>query len=599
MELHIEDRKSLILSAYGKIPCDLAVTNVQLLNVFSGEVYPATVYIKGKFIAYIDTDNKPITKDNALKVLDGKQSFMIPGLIDTHEHIESSMLTPRNFAASLIVHGTTTVVTDPHEIANVYGLDGIRYMHDAATDLPMRQFIDIPSCVPAVPQMECAGANLTFEDILEVINLPRVIGLGEVMDFVSVATAQDRIMNIIDTAKQHHLYIQGHAPFLSGRMLSAYICAGPKTCHESRSSEEAKEKIRNGMYVDARESSISKNVKTVWDGVKHMKFHDQLTLCTDDKEVDDILYKGHMNDVVRSAIQAGMDPILAIRCATLHAAREIHIENLGAIAPGYIADFLLVDSLENVKPNHVFYEGKLVAKDGKLCKAIEPKSYELEQKNSVYIDYVKKEDLYLKAPIKQGKVMVHAMKYKTLTSSSTECIQLEVQVKNGYVILDDPDLKFVAVIHRHNKLQRMSLGIVKGFGTTKGALASTVSHDSHNVTIVYDNVEDAWIALQELGACKGGMSAVYAQKVLHTLALPLAGLMSLKPAEELSEDVKKMKLANYELGLKHMENPLLRIVTLALPVIPEIKMSDTGYVDVFQRKHIPLFLNVEKKTKTV
>ncbi len=592
MELHIEDKKSLILAAYGKIPCDLAVTNIQLLNVFSGEVYPATVYIKGKFIAHVDIHNEPITKDKALKVLDGNQSFLIPGLIDAHEHIESSMMTPRNFAASVIVHGTTTVVTDPHEIANVYGLDGVRYMHDAASDVPMRQFIDIPSCVPAVPQMECAGADFTFEDILEVVDLPRVIGLGEVMDFVSVASAQDRMMNMIDTAKQHDLYIQGHAPFVSGRMLSAYICAGPKTCHESRSSEEAKEKLRNGMYVDARESSISKNVKAVWDGVKHMKFHDQLTLCTDDKEADDILHKGHMNDVVRSAIQAGMDPILAIRCATLHTAREIHAENLGAIAPGYIADFLLVDSLENIKPSHVFFEGELVAKDGKLCKEIEKKVYDLEQQNSVHIDYVKKEDLYVKAPIHEGKVMVNVMKYKTLTLSSTECIQIELQVKNGHIILDDPDLKFVAVIHRHNKIQRMSLGIVKGFGTVKGALASTVSHDSHNVTVVYDNVEDAWIALQELVSCKGGMSAVLDQKVLHTLALPLAGLMSLKSAEALSEDAKKMKEANRKLGLTQMENPLLRIVTLALPVVPEIKMSDTGYVDVFKREHIPLFVNI-------
>lgn len=592
MELHIEDKKSLILAAYGKIPCDLAVTNIRLLNVFSGEVYPATVYIKGKFIAHIDVQNEPITKDKALKVLDGNQSFMIPGLIDAHEHIESSMMTPRNFAASVIVHGTTTVVTDPHEIANVYGLDGVRYMHDAASDVPMRQFIDIPSCVPAVPQMECAGANFTYEDILEVVDLPRVIGLGEVMDFVSVASAQDRMMNIIDTAKQHDLYIQGHAPFVSGRMLSAYICAGPKTCHESRSSEEAKEKLRNGMYVDARESSISKNVEAVWNGVKHMKFHDQLTLCTDDKEADDILHKGHMNDVVRSAIKAGMDPILAIRCATLHTAREIHMENLGAIAPGYIADFLLVDSLENVKPSHVFFEGELVVKDGKLCKEIEEKVYDLEQQNSVHIDYVKKEDLYVKAPIQEGKVMVNVMKYKTLTLSSTECIQLELPVKNGHIILDDSDLKFVAVIHRHNKIQRMSLGIVKGFGTTKGALASTVSHDSHNVTVVYDNVEDAWLTLQELVSCKGGMSAVLDQKVLHTLALPLAGLMSLKPAEALSEDAKKMKEANRKLGLTQMENPLLRIVTLALPVVPEIKMSDTGYVDVFKREHIPLFVNV-------
>ncbi|RZS92153.1 adenine deaminase [Cuneatibacter caecimuris] len=589
MKIKPKNKKALLKAALGEIESDLLIKNVQLVNVITGEIYPANVFVYDGMIAHVEYRDLSLDTDRAKEVIDAQGKYLIPGFIDAHEHIESSMMTPRNFARCVIPHGTTTVVTDPHEIANVCGMEGVRYMHEASEGLPMRQLIDIPSCVPSVPGLEHAGAVFTAKEVEELSHLDRAIGLAEVMDFLAVIHGEDRMMDILDVMDRQGRYLQGHAPYLSGRMLSAYLCGGPSTCHETRDSSEALEKLRNGMYVDARDSSITKNVKAIWEGVKDVRFFDRLCFCTDDREADDILHNGHMNDVTRAAISYGMDPVAAIKSTTYNTAQEIHIENLGAIAPGYAADMLLVEDLRELKPSHVFFGGKLVAKDGELLESIEEKSYPLEQENTMFVRELSADDFRIKAPVENGTVQVNCMVYKDLLLSSTLLETIQLPVKDGAVLLDDPDLKYVAVVNRHQGHDTIGLGIVKGFGTNCGALASTVSHDCHNLTVVYDTPENALAAAQALVSCGGGMSAVKDQKLLHVLELPLAGLMSLKPAGELAEDSRKMKQANYELGLTGMENPLLRIVTLALPVIPNVKMSDLGMIDVNRKEIIPTF----------
>lgn len=587
MKIQPKNKKLLLKAALGQIESDLMIKNIQLVNVITGEIYPANVFVYDNMIAHVEY--KDLESGSAKQVIDGKGKYLIPGFIDAHIHIESSMMTPRNFAKAVIPSGTTTVVTDPHEIANVFGVRAVQYMHESSDDLPMRQFIDVPSCVPAVPGLEYAGASFYAKEIDELSSLDRVIGLAEVMDFLGVIEGDDRMMDIIDIAEKRGLYLQGHAPYVSGRMLSAYLCGGPRTCHETRASEEGLEKLRNGMFVDARDSSITKNVKDILAGIGSVRFHDYLCFCTDDREADDILNIGHMNDVVRQAIACGLEPVTAIRSATLNTAREIHLENLGAIAPGYVADMLLVEDLTELKPTHVIFEGQLVAQNGQLLATIEDQSYPIEQENSMHVKSLTIEDFTIKAPIANGKVKVNLMEYKDLLLSSTLVSTEDIEVKDGNLVLNDDDLKFVAVINRHPNNDNIALGVVRGFGTKTGALASTVSHDSHNLTIVYDTPENALIAAQALIECGGGMCAVNEQEILYTLALPLAGLISLKPAEELSIDSAKMKDANRTLGLVDMENPLLRIVTLALPVIPEAKMSDLGLINVLKKELIPLF----------
>lgn len=582
------NRKELIKAALGLVECDLAIKNAQLLNVFTGEVYPATVFVYDGAIAHVEYRNLEEGLDKVKNVVDAEGKYLIPGLIDAHMHIESSMLTPRNFAKVSIPSGTTTIVMDPHEIGNVYGVEGVKYMHDSGEGLPQRQFVDIPSCVPAVPGCENAGAEFFAKEIEELAELKRVIGLAEVMDYIGVINQEDRMADIIHAAERKGLYLQGHAPFVTGRDLSAYLIGGPVTDHESRTGEEAIEKLRSGMFIDSRESSITHNVKDIWEGVKHCKFFDHYCLCTDDREADDLLHEGHINYVVNAAIKFGMDPITAIKSATLNTAREINVTDLGAIAPGYVADMLLVEDLSNIHPTHVFFEGKLVAQDGKLLQPIEDKEYEIETRNSVQLKELSLEDFHVDTPVENGKVKVNVMVYPNLELSSTYVEKTEFEVKDGNIVLPDDDYKFVIVLNRYGK-GTIGKGIVKGFGTKKGALASTVSHDSHNLTVVYDNERDALLVANTLKECGGGMCAANNGTVLSTLPLPLAGLMSLKSAEELSVVSQKMKQAIVELGLTDMENPLLRIVTLALPVIPEVKMSDLGLVDVLTKKIIPFY----------
>lgn len=588
----MNNRQRLLDAALGKIESDLAITNTRLVNVFTGEIYPATVFVKDGFIVHVEYEDLNKGIENVKEVVDAENRYIVPGLIDSHIHIESSMMTPRNFASAVIPHGVSTVITDPHEIANVYGVEAVRFMHDAGLDVPMNQFIDIPSCVPAVPNMEQAGAVITAKDVDELASLQNVIGLAEVMDFVGVINGDERMNSMIEAARRNDLYIQGHMPAGTPRMLSAYLIGGPITCHETTRPGEALAKLRAGMYVDARESSIAKNAEVVWNDVKNIPWRDRLTICTDDREADDILNDGQIDSVVRRMITLGMNPVEAIRNCTIHNAQAANIENLGAIAPGYEADFLLLDSLEDFDIKSVWFRGEKVAEDYKLINPIPEKHFEIETRNSVIVPNLSECDFRMKAPAgSKDFVTVNVMNYPNLVGSYTEVLPMKLPIKDGYVdISGEPDLFHAMIINRHGK-NNYSLGLVRGFGAKCGANGSTVSHDCHNLCIVYKDIKSGYAVFNALKECHGGMAAAVDGKIVGLLPLPCAGLMNNGKPEEVAELCTNMKKALHEHIGMTQENPLLRIVTLALPVIPNVKFSDLGMVDVLNQKFIPIFEN--------
>lgn len=587
IKLQAKNKRNLIACAMGKIEADLCVSNVRLVNVLTGEIYPADVYVYEGYIAHIETIN--VGKDIVAKeVIDGNGQYMTPGFIDSHVHIESSMLTPRNFAKGVINHGTTTVVTDPHEIANVYGTDAVRYMHDASEDLPMRQLLHVPSCVPAVPGMENSGAEFGPNEITEMAKLERVVGLAEVMDMYGVIHGSDRMMDIVKAAEDAGLFIQGHAPFITGRELSAYAIGGGKSCHESRTEYEFLEKMRIGIQVDVRESSISLNAREGVLGTQGVKFYDMFCVCTDDREADDILHIGHLNVTLRKMIATGLDPVTAIKSATYNNAKQIKLDNLGAIAPGYVADMLLMESLTELAPSKVFFEGKLVSADGKLTVDIEDKEFELETRNSMRLEKPELSKFCYNVPTSGDTVKVNVMSYLPKTPI-TKATQEEFPVVNGILdISGDKDVKYITVFNRHGK-GTIGYGLIRNFGSVKGAVASTVSHDSHNLVVVYDTPENGKAAVDAIFENGGGMAVADEGVVKATLPLVVGGLMSEFPAQIVAEHAQGMKEALWALGMVDFHNPILRIGICALPVIPECKMSDLGLVDVLRKEIIPLY----------
>ena len=586
MKYFPKDKKALMMAALGRIPSDLAITNANLVNVFTGEVYKANVFVHDGFVAHVETEDFETV--NAKEIIDAKGQFLTPGFIDAHVHIESSMMIPRNFAKAVIPHGTTMVITDPHEIANVYGIRAVEYMNAQTKDLPMKMYIDIPSCVPAVPGLENSGAAFMADEIRKMLALSNVIGLAEVMDFIGVANADDRMMDILAVFEEDGRYIQGHAPGLTGRMLSSYRIGGPTTCHESRNDWEVKPKMRSGMYVDARSSSIAKNIPAIIKGMEGVKFYDRLTFCTDDREVDEIMAIGHMNDVLRDAVKVGFDPVTAIKSCTLNAAQAAHFENYGAIAPGFVADMLLMPSLEELKPTHLFTDGKLVAKDGVLLADIPDMEFDIENENSVNAPDFTVEDFKLKYE-KGDTATLNIMEYLDYNGSSSVLSQVTLPVVDGVVdISGDDSLHYAIIVNRYGN-GTYTKGVVRNFGPIDAAWGSTVSHDSHNISIVYKKPEDALAVYECLKKTGGGQAMAENGEVVANVVLNVGGLMSNKPNAELAEEVQKMKKALKAAGLS-LPNPMLRIVTLALPVIPKVKFSDMGLVDVLNQKFIPVFV---------
>lgn len=581
-----EERRELIKVAMGYSNATLKLENANLVNVFSGEIYLANIYIYKKYIADIVEVEKDSFK-KADKIIDIQGKYLVPGFIDSHLHIESSHLTPYHFAEAIIPKGTTTIIADPHEICNALGEEGLNYMLKASENLPMNQYFLVPSCIPSVMKLENTGAEFDADLVDKLLEKDRILGLGEVMDYIGVIHNDKRMEDIIDVAYRKNMFLQGHSPELQGSELSAYLCGGPYTCHETRDGVHAIDKIRKGMTVDARESSISKNIASIIENIKSFKSPRNLTLCTDDREPKDILEKGHINDCVRVAIKAGLEPIEAIRAVTLNTAQIYRLDKRGAIAPSYFADMLVIDNLKDMNVEKVFFEGELVAENNKLLVQINKPHIDLENKNTINIDELKVEDFMIKAPIENGKLEIVGMEYINKISSVTRKKTFTVNVKDGYVDLEGDELNFAISINRYGKKTK-AIAVVENFYVNRGAIATTYSHDSHNLTIIYKKPIDALVAAQRVKNIAGGIVVVENEKVVKELPFPIGGMLSKKSAYELGNDIVDMNKVLRDYGIESA-SPITRPSTLSLIVIPEVKLSDMGLIDVVKQEIIKQF----------
>lgn len=581
-----EERRELIKVAMGYSNATLKLENANLVNVFSGEIYLADIYIYKKYIADIVEVEKDSFK-KADKIIDIQGKYLVPGFIDSHLHIESSHLTPYHFAEAIIPKGTTTIIADPHEICNALGEEGLNYMLKASENLPMNQYFLVPSCIPSVMKLENTGAEFDADLVDKLLEKDRILGLGEVMDYIGVIHNDKRMEDIIDVAYRKNMFLQGHSPELQGSELSAYLCGGPYTCHETRDGVHAIDKIRKGMTVDARESSISKNIASIIENIKSFKSPRNLTLCTDDREPKDILEKGHINDCVRVAIKAGLEPIEAIRAVTLNTAQIYRLDKRGAIAPSYFADMLVIDNLKDINVEKVFFEGELVAENNKLLVQINKPHIDLENKNTINIDELKVEDFMIKAPIENGKLEIVGMEYINKISSVTRKKTFTVNVKDGYVDLEGDELNFAISINRYGKKTK-AIAVVENFYVNRGAIATTYSHDSHNLTIIYKKPIDALVAAQRVKNIAGGIVVVENEKVVKELPFPIGGMLSKNSAYELGNYIVDMNKVLRDYGIESA-SPITRPSTLSLIVIPEVKLSDMGLIDVVKQEIIKQF----------
>jgi len=579
----------------GRVPVDLLIDNVRLVNVFSGEIYPAEIGIVGGFVAYVldgvTTEDKP-AYPAAQSHIDGGGALAVPGFIDSHVHIESSMLTPANFARIVIPRGTTTVVTDPHEIANVMGIRGVEFMLEAGRNLPMYQFALAPSCVPAVPELESSGADFGRDEMARMLKLPGILGVAEVMDYKGVLKNSPRMSEILDLAIEEEAFIQGHFFGDDPRELAGYLCGGPHSNHEFMTGKEALSAVRAGMTVDARDSSFTRDIAAIVGGLEGLKSPRNLTLCTDDRHPGEIRDAGHMDDCLRTALAAGLDPVEAIRAVSINTAVLYGLKRLGAIAPGYVANINLVDNLENFDVQQVFFEGMRVAGSGQLH--VEIKTAEstrvntIEIENTVYLENFSEDRLLIPAPIDEGEVDIRVIRHLNEQTALTELTVEKVQVRGGHVSLDGrPDLNYIAIFNRHKGNSNFSVGLVSNFQLPDGALAGTVSHDSHNLALVYANTRDAVRAVNEVMRIGGGTAFVRGDE-LKSLALPVAGLMSRLSAEQLIPEVESMNKALKMAGLQ-ADHPVMHLATIALPVIPSVKITDQGLVDTEKQVFLDLF----------
>ena len=566
--------KEKIRIASGEGKADLLIKNGRVVDVFSGEIEKKDVAILGDTI--VGFGDYP-----ARKIFDVKGDFLCPGFIDGHVHIESSMVTLPEFARAVLPNGTTSVVIDPHEIANVLGQEGVRFMAKSATGAPLNVFIMIPSCVPATP-METSGAVLRANDLKPLLKEPWATGLAEMMNFPGVIFRDPEVLKKIEMAKGKR--IDGHAPSLSGKGLSAYLTAGIRSDHECTTLKEAKEKLKNGMWIMIREGTTARNLKDLLPLVTP-KNSRRFLFVTDDRHPKELLEEGHINSMVKQAIHWGLDPILAIQMATLNAAEYFRLDDLGAIAPGYRADIVIFDHLSRFQIKKVFKDGVLVAEDGKiLLPSMARTTLSPPLRRKLRIKAIKNEDLLLRSDQLLAKV-IQLIPGQIVTKK----VMKKVVLKDGvaYPNLKEDVIKII-VVERHRATGNMGIGFVQGFGLKKGAIGSTVAHDSHNLIIVGTNDLDILKTIEVIQSMGGGLAAVSDGKALASLPLPIAGLMAEVSVAKVNKRLENLLRAARSLGCR-IPDPFMVLSFLSLPVIPELKITDKGLVDVNKFKIVPVF----------
>ena len=562
---------TLIAVARSEEPADLWLKNAQVVNVLSAEIHSADVAIyEGRVVGFGPYE--------ARQTIDLEGRYLCPGFIDGHVHLESSMVQPSEFARAVVPHGTTAVVADPHEIANVLGLDGVRYVLEASEGLPLTIYVMLPSCVPAT-QMETAGAELSAADLATLLDHPRVLGLAEMMNFPGVLFRVPEVLEKIGMAGQRP--VDGHAPGLSGKDLNAYVAAGVRSDHECTTLDEAREKLRLGMHIFIREGTTARNLRDLLPLVTPANAR-RCSFVTDDRHPEDLLSEGHIDDLVRKAVAQRLDPVIAVQMASINTAEYFGLRNVGAIAPGYRADLLVVDDMERFGIAQVFAAGQLVAEEGRfLPLPAELPGVPLE--STMHLDLTA-----LDFTIAAGEGLARVIGVIP-GQIITERLIVQVPVKNGQAVADPAqDLLKMAVVERHQNTGNVGLGFVKGFGLRKGAIASSVAHDSHNIVVVGADDTDMRAAVGAVGGMGGGQVVVTDGQVKAQLPLPIAGLMSDQPLEEVRDRIEALTAAARELGCV-LPDPLMTMSFLSLPVIPTLKLTDKGLVDVEQFAVVPLF----------
>jgi adenine deaminase len=547
--------------ALGKYPVDVLLKNGRLVNVFSGEIHEASVAVHEGIIAGFGDYDAQVTID-----LGG--AYIVPGFIDGHLHIESSMLSIPEFAANVAPHGTTAVVADPHEIANVLGVEGVRYMLDSSANVPLRVFIMFPSCVPATP-FETSGAVLTHTDMEGFKDNERVLGLAEMMNFPGLIAGDPEILAKIRVFQNKAL--DGHCPGLTGKALAAYTSAGIGSDHESTSLSEALEKLRNGMRVMIREGSAAKNLDELLP-ILNGRDSRNCFFVTDDLDPRDIVEKGHIDNLVRTAIAKGVDPVRAIQMATLNTAQYFGLKRLGAVAPGYLADLLVVDDLEKLTISRVYQAGRLAAENGRML--ARPASVEAAKlRGSVNVDW-SKIDLSIQASGSSARI-IQVVPGQIVTKSIVE----PAPVHDGRIVADpERDILKIAVIERHQGTGAFSVGLIRGFGLKSGAIASTVAHDAHNIIVVGASDRDMLAAARGAANMDGGMTVADNGQVIAKLPLQIAGLMSRDKIEQVSAMLEEVMRCAHSLGCP-LEAPFATLSFMALTPIPELKLTDQGLFD--------------------
>jgi len=569
--------KKRILAARGKLPVDLVLKGARVVNLFSGKIQETDVAVYDGLIVGVGLEY------HGKEEVDVSGKWIAPGLIDGHLHIESSMLTPSNIAAALVVHGTTAIVADPHEIANVLGLDGINYMLEDSCFLPFDIFFTAPSCVPAT-HLETSGATLQASDLKGLLDEPRVLGLAEMMNFPGVLMGDDQALEKIILFRNHVL--DGHCPMLSGYDLQAYLSVGIGSDHESTDRREALEKMENGMMLMIREGTSAKNLDELVPLVTD-KNSDRFCFVSDDLHAEDIRKRGHLDFVVKKAVQSGLDPVTAIRLSTLNPAQYFGLRGRGAIAPGYRADIVVLDDLNDFDVSSVYKDGRLVVKDGELIDFLKNPADSLPCKHEpLNIAQLRPEDFRIPHPGGRARV-IELVPGQIITRIRYE----EVESIDGFVKTDvKTDLLKLSVVERHRGSGNIGLGMVKGFKFIQGAIASSVAHDSHNVIVAGVNDEELCRAVEVVRDMGGGLAVVRGRDTLAKVPLEIGGLMSTQPLGPLVKSIAAVKEAATELGCQ-LDEPFMALSFLALPVIPELKLTDRGLVDVTRFEIVPLFVD--------
>lgn len=582
------NRSRLIAAATQKIPCDLTIKNVKLVNVITGEIYPASVDVLDGIIVHVEAGAD--WDGNSLQVIDGQGQYLLPGFIDIHMHVESSMLTPENFGREAVLHGTTAVMVDPHEIGNVCGPKGIAYMLENAKKSPVRQFNLASSCIPADPEFETAPYPILKEQMSQLLDMEGIWGIAEVMNYDAVIQDKPFMHDILEEGLKRDVVIQGHCPGVHGRALSAYRLAGIMNTHTVSNGEDVRECLRMGMHANMQSSSLSKThlLKEMVSGTSGMRYTDFLSVCTDDVHAKDMYESGHINSILKRLLALGVNEIDAIRWCTFNPAKETGFSDLGAVAVGYAADMQLVKALDGRDPSAVFIGGKQIVKDGKLLLEPLEKNEAIPFSDTVQLEEVKETDCLFQVP--DSPVQIAVVECEGRNQMQFELTWKKLPIKAGYLDLTDrPDYCYVAVFNRFG-LKKKCIAVFHGFGLKDGAMAATIAHDCHNIIVAYRNPADAALAINRFRKTGGGIIAVKNGKILGEVQLPIAGLMSPLPCPELVETLNELSYQLKNLWTE-AEPSLLKLSLLSLTVIPTISITDTSLVDGVRREKIPAYID--------